>query len=98
MSARELFVVLIRVLGLYILSGNALGYWLLVMSERIASPDYPDRDAFTVRLVYALVYTVVGLYFLICAEHVAKFSEVTRRPSAADESDQSPRSADESTT
>ncbi len=95
MSARELFVVLIRILGLYVLSGNALYYWLAVLSERIVNTERPDRDTFTFQLVYALAHTVVGLYFLICAEHVARFSEVTRRPAAADESDQSPQPTDE---
>ncbi|MEK6259544.1 MAG: hypothetical protein AABP62_13080 [Planctomycetota bacterium] len=98
MSSRDLFVVLIRVLGLYVLSGNALYHWATILAARMVDSTPADRDTFTMQLVFALSHTVVGLYFLICAEQIARFAEVSPRPSARDESDESRRPGDEPTT
>ena len=98
MSARELFVAAIRVLGLYVLSTNALYYWTDFIGQRVMGADRSDRDSFTVGLVYALTHSVVGLYLLICAEQVATFAEMSRRSPATDESDQARLPDDESMT
>ncbi len=95
MSSRELYVVLIRVLGLYVLSGNALHQWINVLGTLIANLDHPVPEWFTLQLIQAVSHTVVGLYFLIYAEQVARFAEMFPRSSARDESDESRRPGDE---
>ena len=97
MSSRDLFVVLVRILGLYVLSGNALYYWATVLAGGLVGSNHSEGDTFTYYLVYALSHTVVGLYFLICAEQVARFAEVSPRSLARDESHQSPQPGDEPT-
>ena len=98
MSSRDLFVVSIRVLGLYVLSANALIGWASVLATLIANLDHPVPAWFTLQLMHAVSHTVVGLYFFFRAEQVARFAEMFSRSSARDESDESRRPGDEPTT
>ena len=106
MSSRDLYVVyiiLIRVLGLYVLSVHALNQWISVLAMLIANLDrLANLDWITVQwtvqsLVQAVSHTVVGVYFLIRAEQVARFAEMFSRSSARDESEESRRPGDEPT-
>ena len=95
MSSLELYFVLIRVLGLYILSVNALYQWMVTLVTLVAYGPVPDW--FTMQLGQAVLHTVVGLYFLICAEQVARFVEKLSRSSSDHESDEGRRPGDEPT-
>ena len=97
MLSRDLYVVLIRVLGLYVLTGNALYQWIHVLGTLIANLDHPVPEWFTSQLVQAVPHTVVGLYFLICAEQVARFVEMLSRSSSDHESEEGRRPGDEPT-
>ena len=89
MSSHELFVVLTRVLGLYVLTGTALYDWATVVAGALIPSKQLEGDAFTYHLVYALIYSVVGLFLLIFAEQVTRFAEARPKSSVRDESDPS---------
>jgi len=97
MSSRDLFVVLIRVLGLYLLSGNALTGWAGVLTTLFENLDRPVPGWFTFQLAQVVLHTVIGLYFFFRAEQVARFAEMFSRSSADHESDESRRLGDEPT-
>ena len=98
MSSGELFVVLIRVMGLYVLSGNALHHWATVLASVLVDSSQLTDDTFKYYVVNALTFTVVGLYLLIFAEQVARFADVAPRSSKADESDRTMQACDETAT
>ena len=89
-SSRQLFVVCIRVLGLWFLAGTALEYWLGVVTSRFLKQDNnASGDTFSVYLIYAMSYTVVGLFFLIRAEAIVEFAEYKKSSPLEQKTDQS---------
>ena len=90
MSSQQLFVVCIRVLGLWFLAGTALEYWLGVVTSRFLKQDKDaSGDTLSVYLIYAMSYTIVGLFFLIRAEGILEFAEYKKSPISEQKTDQS---------
>ena len=98
MTPRDLFVVLTKVLGLYVLSGHAMSYWVGFFDEHFIGTARSDGNLFSLPLVYALSHTVVGLCLLFGAEHIAEIAGVSHGSSTSDDTEQNREPKDEPTT
>ena len=90
MSSQQLFVVCVRVLGLWMLASNALEHWLGILTVRFLKQEQnPYVDSINVYLIWAMGHTVVGLFFLIRAEEIVKFVEFKKLSPTERKTDQS---------
>ena len=91
MSSRQLFVVLVKVLGLYVLSGHALtnwvGFFVGFYAENFVGNAGWDRALFSLTLPYALSHTAVGLCFLFGAEQIADVAGMSHSSSTSDDTE-----------
>ena len=89
-SSQQLFVVCIRVLGLWFLADTALSYWLGILMARFLKQQHNAYvDSISVNLIWAMSYTVVGLFFLIRAEAIVEFAEYKKPSPSQQKTEQS---------
>ena len=90
MSSQQLFVVCIRVLGLWFLASNALDCWLGALTSRfLKQANDANADSLSAYLICGMAYTVVGLLFLIRAEGIVAFAEYKKSSPSEQKTDQS---------
>ena len=78
MSPKEIFGLVIRVLGLLL---SILGVWYLISTvSALVSPETPGTNPFHEYLIWALIFLAAGLYFLRGAPHIIRFSYPEPRP------------------